>query len=419
MKFNVAFVGLLGFVAGAYAETYLQEQFTDGEAWTKRWTPSSYRADLGKFNLTAGKWFADDTHVGIQTSEDYRYYAISTPLKKTFANKDKNLVLQFTVKHEQKLDCGGGYVKLLKPKFDAAGFNGDTEYNIMFGPDLCGTKSIVHVIFNYKGKNLDMKKTIAAPNDQFTHTYTLIVKPDQTYQVLLDGEEKGSGNMLEDWDFLPPKTIPDPDAKKPEDWVDEEKIPDPEDKKPEGWDDIPEYISDPEAKKPEDWDDEMDGDWEAPSVPNPDYLGEWKPKMIDNPAYKGVWVHPIIDNPEYTVDNNAYAYETAGLGIDIWQVKSGTIFDNFLITDEVEVAETERKAVDEFKVVEAEAKTEFDKNNEEADKTPEEDDQNEDEDDEEFKDDIETDTDIDFEGDETIKLQTENENSKQKVNDEL
>jgi hypothetical protein len=29
----------------------------------------------------------------------------------------------------------------------------------------------------------------------------------------------------------------------------------------------------------EDWDDEDDGEWEAPTVPNPEYKGEWKPKM--------------------------------------------------------------------------------------------------------------------------------------------
>lgn len=39
--------------------------------------------------------------------------------------------------------------------------------------------------------------------------------------------------MEEDWDFLPPKTIKDPEAKKPEDWDERAKIDDPEDVKPE------------------------------------------------------------------------------------------------------------------------------------------------------------------------------------------
>ena len=33
----------------------------------------------------------------------------------------------------------------------------------------------------------------------------------------------------------------------------------------------PEYIPDPDAEKPEDWDDETDGEWEPPSIPNPEY----------------------------------------------------------------------------------------------------------------------------------------------------
>lgn len=62
----------------------------------------------------------------------------------------------------------------------------------------------------------------------------------------------------------------DPEAKKPEDWDENEKIDDPEDSKPEDWD-KPEHIPDPDAKKPDDWDDEMDGEWEPPMIDNPEY----------------------------------------------------------------------------------------------------------------------------------------------------
>ena len=76
--------------------------------------------------------------------------------------------------------------------------------------------------------------------------------------------------MEADWDFLPPKKIKDPSQSKPEDWDDKATIPDPDDQKPEDWD-KPEHIPDPEATKPEDWDDEMDGEWEAPMIDNPEY----------------------------------------------------------------------------------------------------------------------------------------------------
>uniref|UniRef100_A0A3Q2P9Y4 Calreticulin n=1 Tax=Fundulus heteroclitus TaxID=8078 RepID=A0A3Q2P9Y4_FUNHE len=276
---------------------------------------------------------------GLQTSQDARFYAVSARFD-PFSNEGKPLVIQFTVKHEQKIDCGGGYVKVFPSDLDQTDMHGDSSYYIMFGPDICGysTKK-VHVIFNYKGKNHLIKKEIKCKDDELTHLYTLILNPDQTYEVKIDNEKVESGSLEEDWDFLPPKKIKDPEAKKPEDWDDRPKIDDVDDKKPEDWD-KPENIPDPDAKKPEDWDEDMDGEWEPPMIPNPEYKGEWKPKQIDNPNYKGAWVHPEIDNPDYSPDSTIYKFDKiAVIGLDLWQVKSGTIFDNFVITDDVKEAE--------------------------------------------------------------------------------
>src|SRR4051794_16374357 len=82
----------------------------------------------------------------------------------------------------------------------------------------------------------------------------------------------------------------------------------------------------------------MDGEWEPPHIPNPEYQGEWKPKIIDNPNYKGPWNAPLIPNPAYKTDKLLHAYKTSYVGFDLWQVKSGTIFDNILITDDIEEA---------------------------------------------------------------------------------
>lgn len=70
-------------------------------------------------------------------------------------------------------------------------------------------------------------------DDEYSHLYTLIVNPDNSYEVKIDNKKVESGSLEDDWDFLPPKRIKDPEAKKPEDWDDREKIPDPEDKKSE------------------------------------------------------------------------------------------------------------------------------------------------------------------------------------------
>jgi len=340
------------------SKVYFSEDFSGD--WESRWVVSNNKQSdgtAGKFDVTAGKFYGDaEEDKGLHTTQDARFYSISAKLNEDFSNKNKDLVVQYRVKHEQNIDCGGGYLKLLPAGLDQATFNGDSDYNIMFGPDICGSSTKkVHVIFNYKGKNHLISKNVACESDETSHIYTLVVKPDNTYEVKIDNKQKASGKLEEDWDFLPPKKIKDPEVSKPSDWVDEKEIADPEDKKPEGWDDVPREMADPEAKKPEDWDDDLDGEWEAPMTPNPEYKGEWKAKMIPNPAYKGEWVHPEIDNPDYKSDANIYAFNSnAFLGIEIWQVKAGTIFDDFMVTDSVEEAEAVAEKV--LKRIEGEKK---------------------------------------------------------------
>jgi len=281
------------------------------------------------------------------TSEGMKFYAIASKLAKPFSNKGKTLVVQFTAKYEKNeySFCGGGYIKLLPEGTDLASFDGNSEYSIMFGPDRCGHEvSRIHAIFGHNGKNLLKKDDIKLEyNDknEFTHLYTLIVHPDNTYEVLMDEVSKSKGTLHEHWAFEQ-KEIDDPTDKKPKDWVDDAKIPDPEDKKPEGYDDIPRQIPDPAATKPDDWNEEEDGEWEPPMIDNPDYKGPWRPKMIDNPDYKGPWVHPKIPNPDYKPDDKLYAVCSEGcthVGFELWQVKSGTIFDDIIITDSLEEAQ--------------------------------------------------------------------------------
>ncbi|KAL7545907.1 hypothetical protein ACHAWF_009256 [Thalassiosira exigua] len=269
-------------------------------------------------------------------------------MAKTFNSLDKkDLVIQYTVKHTQKIDCGGAYIKLLPggDKFESTKFGGDTPYALMFGPDICGSSNKkTHVIFHYDktDDNLLINNNVGCEDNQLSHLYTLVLRPDNTFEVFVDNKSVRSGKLDDEFDFIGAKEIKDPDQSKPEDWVDEREIPDPEDKKPDGHDDIPMEIPDPDAAKPDDWDDEDDGEWEAPMVDNPDYQGPWSPKMIPNPEYKGAWVHPMIPNPEYEYDDSMYAVCKDGcthVGFELWQVKSGTIFDDIIVTDSLEEAQ--------------------------------------------------------------------------------
>ena len=300
---------------------------------------------MGVWEHTAGLWHADEADKGIKTSVDARFYGISAKMEKPFTSGDKELVIQYSVKHEQDLDCGGAYIKLLPGTVDQVKFGGDTPYSVMFGPDICGSSNKkTHVILHAdkKNENLLIKKEVNTETDDLTHLYTLVVRPDNTFEVFIDNKSVRKGKLEDEFDFLPPKEIKDPEAKKPDDWVDQAKIPDPDDKKPEGYDDIPEEIPDPDAVKPEDWDDEDDGEWEAPMIDNPDFKGKWKPKMIDNPEYKGKWKHPMIPNPEFEEDPNMYKVCKDGcthVGFELWQVKTGTLFDDIIVTDSLEEAQ--------------------------------------------------------------------------------
>jgi len=141
-----------------------------------------------------------------------------------------------------------------------------------------------------------------------------------------------SDTLTDDWNFLPTRTIKDLEAKNPPDWVDNAKMVDPED------------------FKPEDWDDEMHGEWEPPD-------------------YEGI----------------AKYEEDCKIGFDMCQVKSRTVYDDMMITDDPAAAKTDQeelwavtkdieKKLKDAKDEEERAKTEVeaDKDEDEKDRVEEE-----------------------------------------------
>jgi calreticulin len=156
---------------------------------------------------------------------------------------------------------------------------------------------------------------------------------------LIDNAEKETGLLEEHFDFLLPKTVTDPAARKPLDWDDRREVPDVTDVKPEGHDDVPEAVTDPDARKPEGWHDDDDGEWEAPLVKNPLFKGPWVQKQIDNPNFAGTWTAPEIPNPAYVPSADLYLFhDLRYVGFELWQVTAGSIFDNVLVTDDAQYA---------------------------------------------------------------------------------
>ncbi|KAI4163848.1 MAG: hypothetical protein LQ342_002621 [Letrouitia transgressa] len=385
------------------------EQFTDG--WDTRWQPSHAKKEDSKTDedwAYVGTWAAEEPHVlkgiegdkGLVVKNPAAHHAISAKFDKKVDNKGKTLVVQYEVKLQNGLECGGAYMKLLQDnkKLHANEFSNASPYVIMFGPDKCGATNKVHFIFKHKNpktgeyEEKHLKSPPMARLVKTTSVYTLIVSPDQTYEIRIDGEKMKNGSLLED--FTPPvnpdKEIDDPKDTKPEDWVDEARIPDPDATKPDDWDedasyeivdeeatkpddwleDEPTQVPDPEAEKPEDWDDEEDGDWIPPMVPNPkcedvsgcgkwespmkknpEYKGKWSAPYIDNPAYKGVWKPKRIENPGYFEDKTPANFEPMGaIGFEIWTMQNDILFDNIYIGHSIEDAERLKKETYDVKI---------------------------------------------------------------------
>ncbi|KAJ5597477.1 hypothetical protein N7537_007561 [Penicillium hordei] len=377
------------------------EQFTDD--WESRWKPSHAKKDDKSEEEWAyvGEWAVEEPSVfkgidgdkGLVVKNAAAHHAISAKFPKKIDNKGKTLVVQYEVKPQNSLVCGGAYLKLLQEnkKLHQEEFSNATPYIIMFGPDKCGATNKVHFIFRHKNpktgeyEEKHLKTPPVARTNKVTSLYTLIINPDQTFEILINGDSAKKGSLLEDFNppVNPEKEIDDPKDSKPADWVDEVQIADPEATKPADWDeeapfeivdeeatqpadwleDEAESIPDPEAEKPEDWDDEEDGDWLAPTVPNPkcadvsgcgtwtrpliknpEYKGKWEAPLIDNPAYKGVWAPRKIKNPAFFEDKTPSNLEPMGaIGFEIWTMQNDILFDNVYIGHSVEDAEKLRQ----------------------------------------------------------------------------
>ncbi|KAM5308653.1 calreticulin-3 isoform 3-T3 [Glossophaga mutica] len=196
------------------------------------------------------------------------------------------------------------------------------------GPDICGFDiKKVHVILHFKNQYHSNKKPIRCKVDGFTHLYTLILRPDLTYEVKIDGQTIESGSIEYDWNLTSLKKLEKSPAESKE-----------KENKPQDWE---KHFLDASASKPSDWNHELDGDWQASLLQKPPYQDDLKPEGID----KDVWLHQKMKNTKYLLEYDLSEFENIGaIGLELWQVRSGTIFDNFLITDDEEYAENFGKA---------------------------------------------------------------------------
>ena len=82
---------------------------------------------------------------GLVVKNPAAHHAISAKFPKKIDNKGKDLVVQYEVKLQNGLECGGAYMKLLQDnkKLASDEFSNTSPYIIMFGPDKCGSTNKV------------------------------------------------------------------------------------------------------------------------------------------------------------------------------------------------------------------------------------------------------------------------------------
>lgn len=384
---------------GELLDGAILDQFDNEEEFYKNWVVSTGvnsdgKKHTGNWTLEAAELlpgFKDDYALLLSASQEAS--AIARKLDPPINNVNKTLVVQYEVQVQKPLNCGGMYMKLLpENKEGYENFTNTSPYRIMFGPDVCGAiTNKVHFIIHRFGTEHQLINTPFPPEPDFkSNLYTLIIHPNQNFEIRVNGVVRRAGSLLDDEMFEPPLqgplTVPDPEDEVPEDWDSRRLIPDPkETEKPKNWYDTenaliynqharkpakwneskPLFVKDLSQPKPKTWNDETDGEWPGmvklnPECENLDFskgegCGEWQRPLIRNPHYQKVWTQPLIPNPnymgEYTrkqVKNENRNAETnvsdldgtiGALGFELFTSNTMILFDNVYIGHSVIDAE--------------------------------------------------------------------------------
>lgn len=354
------------------------------------------RSDRSDGTPYEGVWSLEESKIypgyqgdkGLVMKTEAAFYGISKKLPSVFNKANQDLVFQYEVKFQETISCCGAYVKLLSSNLNPANFSDDSPYEVLFGPDICGSQNSVYFIIrkDVGGEVIESKLRTPpmAKNNQLTNLYTLVIRKNNDVEIRINGQVAKAGNILNTANFMVPplsvpELIPDESAVQPEDWDDRRYIFDSTAQKPEDWDEtfglawIPnpdvakppkwnddenesEYVKNPDAIKPAEWDEEEDGEWNAPMIRNPkciygcgkweapkivnkNYKGQWNPPAIENPNYQGEWKPPLVKNPEFAAELSELINPIDAIGVEVWSMNSGIMFNNFYFGSSIEEAE--------------------------------------------------------------------------------
>jgi hypothetical protein len=253
--------------------------------WHEDWVTTTLTNYTGEWKVELIS--TSDDEKMLFTKSRSSHYGISAQFPRRLHLTNKSLVLQYELRAEEGLDYGGAYIKLFAgDSFFPETLSKSTPYVVMFGPDRSAGSNKIHFIFHYQDRTTGttreshMRENPPMIADKLTHLYSLIVRPDNSFEILIDCQLVRWGSLASDFD--PPVIATE--------LFDE---------------DVPEMIPDPEIERPADWD---------------DLAGPWVPVLVKNPAFelRKSFFEPI-----------------AGIGFELWMVDSQVGFNNVYVgTDE-------------------------------------------------------------------------------------
>ena len=199
---------LLFFIFKSLSFNYVKETFDDGKSTHWR-VPKKLRpfTRLGVWEVSTGEcWGHQQKWLGLRTTKSRRDYLIYTNFTKPMNTIESDLIVQYTLRLNPYVDCSGQFIKLMDSSSDMSRFSQDLPFAIKFGPDICGPSfKRVHFVITYNGTEYESNRPIGFTRDSFTHGYTLIIRTNSSFTMLIDGEVVDEGTLEERFDFKKPR----------------------------------------------------------------------------------------------------------------------------------------------------------------------------------------------------------------------
>mmetsp|Transcript_7058 Transcript_7058/g.7167 ORF Transcript_7058/g.7167 Transcript_7058/m.7167 type:complete len:213 (-) Transcript_7058:2768-3406(-) len=176
-----------------FYETFDEEDVLASKKWVKS-SDEKYDNQPVMIKTLGNPIKGFESNKGLLLSQEMKHYGISSTFPVPLEMEGRDLVLQYELKLEEGLTCGGAYIKLprISESLDLGRMNADTPYSIMFGPDKCGNHNKIHFIIQHLNpvsglyEEKAFNTTIGIKSDKRTHLYTLFIKNNNDFEIYID-----------------------------------------------------------------------------------------------------------------------------------------------------------------------------------------------------------------------------------------